>query len=121
MAFAEVDRLTNTRGPEDSGVSIVISPLISLMKDQVDALARRNVSAACLDSTKTREQYLQIYDDLRRGRVRLLYCAPERLNNEGFIESIKHVRGGVRLVAVDEAHCISEVCPCSNSMFPFDC
>ena len=67
MAFAEVDRLTNTRGPEDSGVSIVISPLISLMKDQVDALARRNVSAACLDSTKTRDQYLQIYDDLRRS------------------------------------------------------
>ena len=121
MAFAEVDRLTNTREPGDSGITIVIAPLISLMKDQVDALARRNVSAACLDSTKTRDESLQIHDDLRRGRIRLLYCAPERLNNEGFIESIKRVRGGVRLVAVDEAHCISEVCPSFNLMSPFDC
>ena len=79
------------------------------MKDQVDALVRQKVKAACLDSTKTRDQYLQINDDLRAGKLKLLYCAPERLNNEGFIESMKSVRGGVRLVAVDEAHCISEV------------
>ena len=111
MAFAELDEQANTRGPEDGGVTIVISPLIALMKDQVDALIRRNINAGCLDSSKTRDQFLQVNSDLRAGKLKLLYCAPERLNNEGFVESIKSVRGGVRLVAVDEAHCISEVRP----------
>ena len=111
MAFAELDKQTNVRSPEDSGVTIVISPLIALMKDQVDALLRRKIDAACLDSSKTRDQHNQIKNDLGAGRLKLLYCAPERLNNEGFVESIKSVRGGVRLVAVDEAHCISEVWP----------
>src|SRR5215471_13644511 len=79
------------------------------MKDQVDALVKRKINAASLDSAKTRDQLLQISSDLRAGMLKLLYCAPERLNNEGFVETIKSVRGGVRLVAVDEAHCISEV------------
>ena len=79
------------------------------MKDQVDALRKKGISAACLDSTKGREEYLAINQQMRTGTLRLLYCAPERLNNEGFVESIKHIRGGVRLLAVDEAHCISEV------------
>ena len=95
--------------PDESGITVVVSPLIALMKDQVDALIRRKIKAACLDSTKTREQFTQINNDLRAGVLQLLYCAPERLNNHGFIESIKSVRGGVRLVAVDEAHCVSEV------------
>lgn len=78
------------------------------MKDQVDALKRRGISADCLDSTKTCEQTKEISAAMREGRLRLLYCAPERLNNEGFVESMAHVPGGVRLLAVDEAHCISE-------------
>lgn len=78
------------------------------MKDQVDALKRRGIAADCLDSTKTYEQSKDINASMREGRLRLLYCAPERLNNEGFVESMKYVAGGVRLVAVDEAHCISE-------------
>jgi superfamily II DNA/RNA helicase len=78
------------------------------MKDQVDALKRRNLPADCIDSTKTDEQLRQIYTALQTGHLRLLYCAPERLNNEGFVERMRHVRGGVRLLAVDEAHCISE-------------
>jgi RecQ family ATP-dependent DNA helicase len=108
VAFAEMDKLANIRGPGNSGITIVVSPLISLTKDQIDALTKRGVSAARLDSSQTREEYLQTQDGLRAGTLKLLYCAPERLNNEGFLESIKHVRGGVRMVAVDEAHCISE-------------
>ncbi len=78
------------------------------MKDQVDALHRRGLPADCLDSTKTWEQQQQIYASLREGKLRLLYCAPERLNNEGFVATMRHVRGGIRLLAVDEAHCVSE-------------
>jgi superfamily II DNA helicase RecQ len=96
------------RPPGEHGITIVVSPLIALMKDQVDALKRRNVPADCIDSTKTWEQQQQIHAALQDGKLRILYCAPERLNNEGFIERMRHVRGGVRLLAVDEAHCISE-------------
>lgn len=91
-----------------SGITIVVSPLIALMKDQVDALLRRGIAAACIDSSKTQDQVQLTMAAIRKGQLRLLYCAPERLNNEGFVESMKHVPGGVRLVAVDEAHCISE-------------
>lgn len=80
------------------------------MKDQVDALKKRGIAAECMDSTKTREEILQINEALHQGKLCLLYCAPERLNNEGFVESMKRVKGGVRLIGVDEAHCISEVC-----------
>ncbi|ROT38924.1 ATP-dependent DNA helicase [Sodiomyces alkalinus F11] len=108
IVFEEMDRETGERDEGDSGVTIVVSPLIALMKDQVDALRRRGVAAECIDSTKTWHQVQEITADLRCGKLRLLYCAPERLNNEGFVESIKYVRGGVRLLGVDEAHCISE-------------
>ncbi|KAI0477910.1 P-loop containing nucleoside triphosphate hydrolase protein [Xylariaceae sp. FL0804] len=95
-------------GVAGSGITIVVSPLIALMKDQVDALVRRGIAAACLDSTKTWEEVRETTAAMREGRLRLLYCAPERLNNEGFVQTMKHVPGGVRLLAVDEAHCISE-------------
>jgi hypothetical protein len=78
------------------------------MKDQVDALLRRGVKAAVLNSSVSRDYYLATQDDLRNGRLDLLYCAPERLNSEGFIASLKDIPGGIRLLAVDEAHCISE-------------
>jgi superfamily II DNA helicase RecQ len=78
------------------------------MKDQVDALKRRGISAASMDSSKTREEYLETVNAIRNGTLDILYCAPERLNNEGFVSSIASVKGGVRLLAVDEAHCISE-------------
>lgn len=96
------------REPGNSGITIVISPLIALMKDQVDALKRRGIPADCIDSTKTWEQLQEIQMQLSRGELRIIYCSPERLNNERFVLSMKHVPGGVRLVAVDEAHCISE-------------
>jgi len=108
LVFAEEDRLAGIRGPGEHGITLVVSPLIALMKDQVDALRRKGVPAASLDSSKTREEYLETCEMLRNGELNLLYCAPERLNNEGFLEQMKHVRGGVRLLAVDEARCISE-------------
>lgn len=108
LVFSELDRKLDTRHAADSGVTLVVSPLIALMKDQVDALVRRGIKAATLDSTKTIEQYRETCDMLRNGQLKLLYCAPERLNNEGFVEQMKNVRGGIRLLAVDEAHCISE-------------
>lgn len=103
-----MDKVTKERHADDSGITIVVSPLIALMKDQVDALKRKGIAAECMDSTKTWEEIQNINKDLREGKLRLLYCAPERLNNEGFVGMMKYVKGGVRLIGVDEAHCISE-------------
>ena len=101
--------MSNVRqGHAEGGITLVVSPLIALMKDQVDALKRLGLSAAVMNSTISREEYLQVVDAMRNGTLDILYCAPERLNNEGFVGSMAHVRGGVRLLAVDEAHCISE-------------
>ncbi|MDB6078773.1 MAG: ATP-dependent helicase RecQ family, partial [Akkermansiaceae bacterium] len=88
------------------GVTLVISPLIALMKDQVDALRARGISAARLDSTLSQEDYQGVQDQLRDGSLRLIYVAPERLANEGFRERLKKLK--IALVAIDEAHCISE-------------
>ncbi|KAK3356465.1 P-loop containing nucleoside triphosphate hydrolase protein [Lasiosphaeria hispida] len=108
IAFPELDKADGTREPDVAGVTIVVSPLIALMKDQVDALRKRGISADSIDSTKSWDQLQIIYGSLRRSQLRILYCAPERLNNEGFIETMKYVPGGIRLLAVDEAHCVSE-------------
>ena len=88
------------------GLTLVISPLIALMKDQIDALEARGIAARRLDSSLTIDEYRSVMDDVRAGRVKLLYVAPERFNNERFRESMQRVR--VSLFAVDEAHCISE-------------
>lgn len=88
------------------GLVLVISPLIALMKDQLDFLTAKGLPAARLDSSLDREQTLQAYDDLSSGRLRLLYVSPERLNNERFLQSMR--RWKISLLAVDEAHCISE-------------
>ena len=88
------------------GVTLVVSPLIALMKDQIDALTSRGIAARRLDSTLTFDEYRQVMDDLRNGNLRMLYVAPERFNNERFRENI--LRTHVSLFAIDEAHCISE-------------
>ena len=88
------------------GVTLVVSPLIALMKDQIDALAKRGVNARRLDSSLGIEEYREVMGQLRNGELRLLYVAPERFNNERFRESLRQVR--ISLFAVDEAHCISE-------------
>ncbi len=88
------------------GLTLVISPLIALMKDQVDFLVSRDVPAARLDSSLEREEVLRVYDDLNTGRLKLLYISPERLGNERFLHSLRRRR--ISLLAIDEAHCISE-------------
>jgi ATP-dependent DNA helicase RecQ len=88
------------------GLTLVVSPLIALMKDQIDALARRGVAAARLDSTLGAEEARAAMDAVREGTLRLLYVAPERFVNERFREAISRVR--VALLAIDEAHCVSE-------------
>ncbi len=91
------------------GTAIVISPLIALMKNQVDAM--RNYSeddgvAHFLNSSLTREAVLEVKEDVRRGKTKLLYVAPESLTKEENIEFLKTVK--ISFFAVDEAHCISE-------------
>lgn len=88
------------------GVSLVISPLISLMKDQVAALEAAGVPAAYVNSSMTQEEYGTVRRGIKAGKYRLLYVAPERLDNEDFLFLIS--RRQVPLVAVDEAHCISQ-------------
>ena len=88
------------------GLTLVVSPLIALMKDQVDGLNSRGIPAARLDSTLDADELRKLYDRLERGEIKLLYIAPERLANEAFR---KRVRGwNVSMLAIDEAHCISE-------------
>jgi len=88
------------------GTTIVISPLISLMKDQVDALIQIGVPAAFINSSLTSSEANQRLQDAIHGKYKLLYIAPERLESYDFMESLK--RMDIPLVAVDEAHCISQ-------------
>ncbi|MEN8178242.1 MAG: RecQ family ATP-dependent DNA helicase [Pseudomonadota bacterium] len=88
------------------GVTLVVSPLIALMKDQIDALTTRGISACRLDSSLSADEYRKVVQRLRSGELRLLYVAPERFNNERFRAMLKPIR--IALFAVDEAHCISE-------------
>ena len=88
------------------GVTLVVSPLIALMKDQIDFLTRRGIPAARLDSTLTADEVRALNDQLVAGRLKLVYVAPERFANERFVALLRRVR--IALFAVDEAHCISE-------------
>ncbi|QRW00362.1 DEAD/DEAH box helicase [Ceratobasidium sp. AG-Ba] len=90
----------------DTGITLVISPLISLMRDQVDALLRRKVKAASWDSSLTTEQARAVKDGVLNGDLKMLYVAPEKLNNEGFVQLMTQVE--INLLAVDESHCISQ-------------
>jgi ATP-dependent DNA helicase RecQ len=84
---------------------VVISPLVALMKDQVDALEAIGYPAAALHSGLSQEERSSIFDRLRAGELRLLFSAPERLVNSGLLDTLAHV--GVKRFAIDEAHCIS--------------
>ena len=88
------------------GITLVISPLISLMQDQVLALKSVGVPAAYLNSSLSLEQQSLVLRNLRQGRYKILYAAPERLLGEGFLAMAREVP--ISLVAVDEAHCISQ-------------
>lgn len=89
-----------------SGTTIVISPLISLMKDQVDALHANGVSAACYNSSLSGEQARVILAKFHAGELDLLYVAPERLMSQAFLARIAEIN--ISLFAVDEAHCVSQ-------------
>ena len=88
------------------GITLVISPLISLMKDQVMALREANIPAAYINSTLSSEQLRAVHRNLERGKYKLVYIAPERLDNENFSETLRHLP--ICLLVVDEAHCISQ-------------
>lgn len=89
-----------------NGITLVISPLLSLMKDQVDALRANSIPAAYLNSTLTSKQIQEIEHQLLEGSIKLLYIAPERLASKSFRELLEKLI--ISLVAIDEAHCISE-------------
>lgn len=88
------------------GITLVISPLISLMKDQVSALNQAGILAAYLNSSLTVNQYYKVLNLAKTGRYPIIYVAPERLLNEEFLDFALHV--DISMVAVDEAHCVSQ-------------
>lgn len=88
------------------GTTIVVSPLISLMKDQVDALLAAGIPAAYINSSLDFDEVRETLMDVQRGAIKLLYIAPERLDSEMFLNELQGVH--VPLIAVDEAHCISQ-------------
>lgn len=88
------------------GVTLVISPLIALMKDQVDALQQKGIPAAMINSTLSLEEQQQRLAELRVGELKLVYVAPERFRSESFRNALRPIEIG--LFAVDEAHCLSQ-------------
>jgi len=88
------------------GVALVVSPLIALMKDQVDALTERNVHATYINSTLTPQEQSQRLQQMAAGQYDLVYIAPERFRSHRFRDAIRDT--SIQLLAVDEAHCISE-------------
>ena len=88
------------------GITLVISPLVSLMRDQVTQLVQMGVPAAFLNSSLTFRQYLLALSRAKEGRYKIIYVSPERLETEGFLDFACHA--DISLVAVDEAHCISQ-------------
>lgn len=91
------------------GITIVISPLISLMKDQIDRLREKGIASACINSTISLQEQRDILEEIRypgEFPIKFIYIAPERLNNKEFLEVTRKAKIG--LVAIDEAHCISQ-------------
>jgi ATP-dependent DNA helicase RecQ len=92
------------------GITVVISPLIALMHDQVGALHEAGVEAAFLNSTLSGEEAARVEKRLLRGEITLLYAAPERVTTPRFLSLLDslHERGQLSLFAIDEAHCVSQ-------------
>lgn len=88
------------------GICLVISPLISLMKDQVDSLKENGIEAEFINSSQDIKTYTQVLRKIKRNEIKILYISPERLENEFFIDFIKDLN--ISFIAVDEAHCISQ-------------
>lgn len=88
------------------GVTLVISPLISLMKDQVSALIESGVAAAYVNSSLTQVQYSRVLDNIRIGKYKIIYVAPERLSTPSFMSVCESIH--ISMIAIDEAHCVSQ-------------
>lgn len=88
------------------GITLVISPLISLMKDQVNSLTQNGIRAAYLNSSLTSRQYERVLDNIRNGMYKIIYIAPERLTVPDFLNVCREIK--IELLAIDEAHCISQ-------------
>lgn len=88
------------------GITIVVSPLISLMKDQVSALVQSGVAAAYINSSLTHAQYLKVLQNTESGKYKIIYVAPERLCAPAFLGTCRNLN--ISMVAVDEAHCVSQ-------------
>lgn len=88
------------------GLTLVISPLISLMKDQVDMLKENGISAAYINSSLTDEEYFNVLNGIKSNKYKLIYLAPERIQQDGFFSFIKNIN--ISMIAIDEAHCISQ-------------
>lgn len=109
ICFAKLDEMCNTNPAGNHGITLVISPLLALMTDQVESLRRRGVEAYAINSNNSPAENDRILNSLVEGRVQILFCTPERFKNRRFVQGISAIPGGVRLLAVDEAHCIYEV------------
>ena len=88
------------------GTTIVISPLISLMKDQVDSLIQNGISATFINSSLTTSEYFQAIENAKLGMYKIIYVAPERLNSDNFIDVLNKI--DISMFAIDEAHCVSQ-------------
>ncbi|MCH5228221.1 MAG: RecQ family ATP-dependent DNA helicase [Muribaculaceae bacterium] len=90
----------------DSGLTLVVTPLVSLMKDQVDNLKRHRIKAACLHYGMTAKENRVAWEMIVNGKARFLYVSPEKLQNERFLMELRNLK--LNLITVDEAHCISQ-------------
>ncbi len=90
------------------GITVVVSPLISLMQDQVDSLVANGVNAVFLNSTLEWENYLESMNSIRRGQTKILYVSPEGLSSSKVQELLHDIRVKVSCITIDEAHCVSE-------------
>ncbi|MCL2799906.1 MAG: DNA helicase RecQ [Endomicrobia bacterium] len=88
------------------GVTIVISPLISLMKDQIDSLSQNGIPCACINSLLSLSEIKDVFSNAKKGKYKLIYVAPERLDSDWFLSFAKNLK--ISIVVVDEAHCVSQ-------------
>ncbi len=88
------------------GITIVVSPLISLMNDQVTSLTQSGIAAAYLNSSLNQSQYIRVLNNIESGEYKIVYAAPERLLTDGFLDVCRRI--DISMVAVDEAHCVSQ-------------